>query len=270
MCQRKGRKGSQEGISTHLIRARRGKEDSGLRPKPYGVLSPFAPVGGHRHPRAAEGGQKTLSMGHILAFCIRDAGTGENVNLCLRIEKMCFCIEENYPSDKRKSTDFQSMLSFFGAADEARTRYLHLGKVALYQMSYSRILWCLRAESLSLRRKPRRLKQFTELFLRAAFRFRKRKRKIGASGRNRTTDTGIFSPLLYRLSYRGICCLAKCLFSIVEFCGNVKRFFEKSFCGIFKAFSKMCARTHTGRVYAQKTRGGSSAPLAQGRRLMVS
>ena len=27
----------------------------------------------------------------------------------------------------------------------------------------------------------------------------------GASGRNRTNDTGIFSPLLYRLSYRGIC-----------------------------------------------------------------
>ena len=119
-----------------------------------------------------------------------------------------------------------------GAADEARTRYLHLGKVALYQMSYIRI--------------------------------------CGASGRNRTTDTGIFSPLLYRLSYRGVCCLAKCLFSIVEFWGNVKRFFEKSFCGIFKAFSKMCARTHTGRVYAQKTCGGSGAPLAQGRRLMVS
>ena len=97
--------GSQEGTSTHLIRARRGKEDSGLRPKPYGVLSPLAPVGGHRHPRAAEGGQKTLSMGHILAFCIEDAGTGENVNLCLRIEKMCFCIEENYPSDKTKSID---------------------------------------------------------------------------------------------------------------------------------------------------------------------
>ena len=33
-----------------------------------------------------------------------------------------------------------------GAAYEARTRYLHLGKVALYQMSYIRI-WCLRAES---------------------------------------------------------------------------------------------------------------------------
>ena len=27
---------------------------------------------------------------------------------------------------------------------------------------------------------------------------------IGASGRNRTNDTGIFSPLLYQLSYRGV------------------------------------------------------------------
>ena len=27
---------------------------------------------------------------------------------------------------------------------------------------------------------------------------------FGAAGRNRTTDTRIFSPLLYRLSYRGI------------------------------------------------------------------
>jgi hypothetical protein len=30
------------------------------------------------------------------------------------------------------------MLLFFGAGDEARTRYLDLGKVALYQMSYAR------------------------------------------------------------------------------------------------------------------------------------
>ena len=28
--------------------------------------------------------------------------------------------------------------SFYGAGDEARTRYLHLGKVALYRMSYTR------------------------------------------------------------------------------------------------------------------------------------
>ena len=38
------------------------------------------------------------------------------------------------------------MTPIIGANDEARTRYLHLGKVALYQMSYIR-MWCLRAES---------------------------------------------------------------------------------------------------------------------------
>ena len=44
--------------------------------------------------------------------------------------------------------DALSSASFsFGADDEARTRYLHLGKVALYQMSYGRIKWCLRSES---------------------------------------------------------------------------------------------------------------------------
>ena len=52
-----------------------------------------------------------------------------------------------------------------GAVDEIRTRDIHLGKVALYQLSYYRI--------------------------------------YGALGRNRTTDTEIFSLLLYRLSYQG-------------------------------------------------------------------
>ena len=62
--------------------------------------------------------------------------------------------------------DALSSASFsFGADDEARTRYLHLGKVALYQLSYYRMECAL--------------------------------------GRNRTTDTQIFSLLLYRLSYQG-------------------------------------------------------------------
>ena len=61
-----------------------------------------------------------------------------------------------------------------GAGDEARTRYLHLGKVALYRMSYTRISCSAFAE------------------------------QVGASGRNRTNDTRIFSPLLYLLSYRGV------------------------------------------------------------------
>ena len=33
----------------------------------------------------------------------------------------------------------------YGAGNEIRTRYLHLGKVALCQMSYAR-KWCLRPE----------------------------------------------------------------------------------------------------------------------------
>ena len=33
-----------------------------------------------------------------------------------------------------------------GADDGARTRYLHLGKVALYQMSYARRTWCIIAD----------------------------------------------------------------------------------------------------------------------------
>ena len=39
-------------------------------------------------------------------------------------------------SRKEKADAFAS--AFYGAGDEARTRYLHLGKVALYRMSYTR------------------------------------------------------------------------------------------------------------------------------------
>ena len=69
-----------------------------------------------------------------------------------------------------------SVLSHVGAEDEARTRYLHLGKVALYQMSYGRMMYILDGRMY---------------------------KNLGASDRNRTNDTGIFSPLLYQLSYRG-------------------------------------------------------------------
>ena len=41
--------------------------------------------------------------------------------------------------DKKKWRYTQIGISpYYGASDEARTRYLHLGKVALYQMSYTR------------------------------------------------------------------------------------------------------------------------------------
>ena len=51
------------------------------------------------------------------------------------------CLRECVNGEKclqKKTADF-STVSKLGADDEARTRYLHLGKVALYQMSYIRI-----------------------------------------------------------------------------------------------------------------------------------
>ena len=84
--------------------------------------------------------------------------------------RVCAFVGEYYLGKKRG----KEALPRFGASDEARTRYLHLGKVALYQMSYTRIWFPRRAAA-----------------------------GDGASGRNRTNDTRIFSPLLYQLSYRG-------------------------------------------------------------------
>ena len=40
----------------------------------------------------------------------------------------------------------------FGAGDEARTRYLHLGKVALYRMSYTRGTRLIIAEEVKMSR----------------------------------------------------------------------------------------------------------------------
>ena len=45
------------------------------------------------------------------------------------------------PESKKRGHNIRCDL-FFGAGDEARTRYLHLGKVALYQMSYARGTRC--------------------------------------------------------------------------------------------------------------------------------
>ena len=42
------------------------------------------------------------------------------------------------PAAFQKETPSVRMVFLFGAGDEARTRYLDLGKVALYQMSYAR------------------------------------------------------------------------------------------------------------------------------------
>ena len=58
------------------------------------------------------------------------------------------CGEPTFSSPPHCKTkkDTKTVSFYFGADDGARTRYLHLGKVALYQMSYIR-KWCLRSES---------------------------------------------------------------------------------------------------------------------------
>ena len=90
-----------------------------------------------------------------------------------RLRGPVFCTVKNCEPRSTRKKSPPGWVVIFGAGDEARTRYLDLGKVALYQMSYAR----------------------------------KRHRycsAYGASGRGRTGDTRIFSPLLYQLSYRGI------------------------------------------------------------------
>ena len=57
---------------------------------------------------------------------------------------------EFFSSNKKIRASKSDVLIYSGAGYEARTRYLHLGKVALYQMSYGRM-----AESLVLSRSLR-------------------------------------------------------------------------------------------------------------------
>ena len=45
---------------------------------------------------------------------------------------------QSSPSLIKKNRFHMEPVLVNGASDEARTRYLHLGKVALYQMSYTR------------------------------------------------------------------------------------------------------------------------------------
>ena len=54
---------------------------------------------------------------------------------------------EFFSSNKKIRASKSDVLIYSGAGYEARTRYLHLGKVALYQMSYGRILQFLYPET---------------------------------------------------------------------------------------------------------------------------
>ena len=55
------------------------------------------------------------------------------------ITLQCFsALYSDYTTQKQKIAANQKGSQRYGADDEARTRYLHLGKVALYRMSYIR------------------------------------------------------------------------------------------------------------------------------------
>ena len=72
-----------------------------------------------RHP--------TNGNGHSREPCL----TSYDFTRCAQVEAASSrgCLQKKAPS---------SQMVLFGAGDEARTRYLDLGKVALYQMSYAR------------------------------------------------------------------------------------------------------------------------------------
>ena len=70
---------------------------------------------------------QSLSAPHLLFLCL--AKEKEDAPLTVEVASS---------NEKRKTTKPFSLI-VYGAGDEARTRYLHLGKVALYQMSYARV-----------------------------------------------------------------------------------------------------------------------------------
>ena len=78
-------------------------------------------------------------------FRTRQAGKKDQ---CFRIGLFYYKVADSVPSRyaaaleymirKYKEDRCNASVFFYGAGDEARTRYLHLGKVALYRMSYTR------------------------------------------------------------------------------------------------------------------------------------
>ena len=111
---------------------------------------------------------------------------------------------------RRKSTDLQSVAFGRsatypnGAGDRNRTNNLLITSQLLYLLSYTSIDKTKTTQKNVLHI----MGGLNVLFLCLM------KIGFGAAGRNRTTDTGIFSPLLYRLSYRGIenCFTKKAIF----------------------------------------------------------
>ena len=74
----------------------------------------------------------SVSSGYLVRKHRRPAGDAQHATGML--DEM---VRASLPFPKEKDQPF-GWSFLFGAGDEARTRYLHLGKVALYRMSYAR------------------------------------------------------------------------------------------------------------------------------------
>ncbi len=106
-----------------------------LRPRTLRLLRRFCAVQARlrRKPRrtAPAGAFRSAAA----AQAALSAEMGNSFALSIAISQGWRRPEAAGTQNKRTSS---RMSFYFGAGDEARTRYLHLGKVALYQMSYAR------------------------------------------------------------------------------------------------------------------------------------
>ena len=117
--------------------------------------TPFAPCGaiGAALPHPWQGKRKSTTTFVVMLYgagdeacsrhyrtATRTAGDKRPTGAFSRFARALFDpLPASFPKNKGMT---YVMPLFFGAGDEARTRYLHLGKVALYQMSYARGTRC--------------------------------------------------------------------------------------------------------------------------------
>ena len=120
-----------------IWRLRQGEGNRDCIDEVTGLVCIFASQNAHCCPFFSEsaGGETRL---HFDFFEIKMNGL---LGLALAVNSTpdCWILFFDPSSGQIKKKQMQMhLLLFYGAGDEARTRYLHLGKVALYRMSYTR------------------------------------------------------------------------------------------------------------------------------------